>query len=96
MNTHLIIEHDPIGQKFTCEVNKEECFLAYTVINDNLNLHFMAVPDGDEGEIVADELTSAAFDFARQNNVKIISSSAYVDEIFLKNHPECEEFIEKD
>ena len=90
----MIIEHDPIGQKFTCEANGEECFLAYTVINDNLNVHFMAVPDGIRGEEVADALVGAAFDFARQNDVKIISSSAYVDEVFLKNHPECEGLIE--
>ena len=89
------IEHDPMGQKFICEANGEECFLAYTSINDNLNVHFMAVPDGPKGEEVAEALVGAAFDLARRNNVKIISSSAYVDEVFLKNHPECESLVEK-
>ena len=89
------IEHDPIGQKFTCEAAGEECFLAYTVINENLNVHFMFVPDGPDGERVAEALVGAAFNFARQNRVKIISSSAYVDEIFMKKHPEYMSLLEE-
>ena len=89
------VEHDPMAQKFTCEANGEECFLAYTVINGNLNVHFMFVPDGAEGERVADALVNAAFNFARQNNTKIISSSAYVDEIFMKKHPEYTSLLEE-
>ena len=91
----MIIEHDQIGQKFLCIVDGEECFLAYTAINGNLNVHFMSVPDGVKGEQVAEALATAAFEFTRLNGVKIISSSAYVDEIFLKKYPEYRDLVEK-
>ena len=90
------IEHDDMGQKFSTEVEGEECLLAYTVINNCLNLHFMTVPDGKKGEEIAEQLCLAAFRYARENNLKIISSSAYVDEVFLKNHPEFNELIEEE
>jgi predicted GNAT family acetyltransferase len=89
-----MIAHDEIGQKFTMDVDGIEYFLAYTVINENLNVHFMAVPDGQSGEEIAEALALAAFEFARKSGVKIISSSAYVDEIFLKRHPEYVDLLE--
>ena len=85
------IEHDDMAQKFATEVDGEEALLAYTVINDSLNLHFLLAPNED----VAEELCKAALEYARKNGVKIISSSEYVDE-FLKRHPEYEDLIEED
>ena len=92
----LNIEHDDMGQKFVTEVDGEECLLAYTMINDCLNLHFMTVPDGKKGQEVAEELCLAAFNYARNRGLKIISSSAYIDEIFIKKHPQFEDLIETD
>lgn len=87
----LNIEHDGMAQKFSTEVDGEEALLAYTMINDSLNLHFLLAPNED----VAEELCKAALEYARKNGLKIISSSEYVDE-FLKRHPEYEDLIEED
>lgn len=87
----LNIEHDDMAQKFVTEAEGEEALLAYTMINDSLNLHFLTAPNKE----VADELCAAAFEYARKNGLKIISSNAYVDE-FLKKHPEFDELIETD
>lgn len=87
---HLNIEHDDMAQKFSTEVEGEEALLAYTMINDSLNLHFLLAPD----EAVADELCKAALEYARKNDLKIISSSEYVDE-FLKKHEEYADLIEE-
>lgn len=78
---HLNIEHDETGQKFTTEVEGEEALLAYTMVNDCLNLHFMTAPN----EEVAEELCAAAFEHARKNGLKIISSSEYVDGFILRH-----------
>ncbi|MBI4167459.1 MAG: hypothetical protein HY515_00735, partial [Candidatus Aenigmarchaeota archaeon] len=45
---------------------------------------------------VAEELCIAAFEYAQKHALKIISSSAYIDETFLKKHKEFEDLIEKE
>ncbi len=87
----LNIEHDDMSQKFSTEVDGEEALLAYTIINDSLNLHFMTAPNDE----VADELCRAAFEYAKDNGLRIISSNEYVDE-FLKKHPEFNSIVETD
>ncbi len=87
----LNIEHDDMGQKFWTEAEGEEALLAYTIINDSLNLHFLTAPNKD----VADELCRAAFEYARANGLKIISSNEFVDD-FLVRHPEFENTLEKE
>ncbi|HLD38880.1 MAG TPA: N-acetyltransferase [archaeon] len=87
----LNIEHDDMAQKFSTEIDGEEALLAYTVINDSLNLHFLLAPN----EEVAEELCKAALEYARQNGMKIMSSSQFVDE-FLKKHPEYKDLVETD
>ena len=77
----LNIEHDDMAQKFFTEVNGEEALIAYTRINDSLNLHFLIAPNPD----VAEELCKAAFEYAKGNGLKIISSSEFVDEFVEKN-----------
>ena len=92
----LSIEHDDMGQKFSTEVDGEECLLAYTVINKTLNLHFMTVPDGPKGKEVAEQLCLAAFRYARENGYTILSSSEYVDDVFLKKHTEFADLVESE
>lgn len=87
---HLNIEHDGVSQKFTADADGEECLLAYTMVNDTLNLHFLIAPN----EGVAEQLCLAAFEYAQKNGLKIISSSEYVDNIFLKKYPEYMELVE--
>ncbi len=86
---HLNIEHDETGQKFSAEVGGEECLLAYTMINDAMHLHFLLAPNED----IAEQLCMTAFEYAKKNGLKIISSSEYVDE-FVKRHPEYHSLIE--
>ena len=84
------IEHDDMGQKFWTEAEGEEALLAYTMVNETLNLHFLTAPNGS----VADGLCAAAFEYAKKNSLKIISSNEYVDG-FLERHPEFSGLIEE-
>ncbi len=63
---HLNIDHDDMGQKFWTEAEGEEALLAYTMINDSLNLHFLTAPNKE----VADELCRAAFEYAKATFVE--------------------------
>ena len=84
------IEHDGMGQKFWGEAEGEEALLAYTMVNDVLNLHFLTAPNSE----VADELCKAAFEYAKANGLKITSSNEYVDS-YLEKHPEFSEIVEE-
>lgn len=92
---NLIVEHDERGQKFTADACGEECLLAYTMINNTLNLHVMVVPDGKAGDEAAEQLCMTVFEYARKNSLKIISSSEQIDG-FLKKHPEFGDLIDKE
>ncbi|HIG97017.1 MAG TPA: N-acetyltransferase [Candidatus Aenigmarchaeota archaeon] len=92
---NLIVEHDETAQKFTADANGEECLLAYTIVNNTLNLHVMVVPDGKAGEEAAEQLCMTVFEYAKKNNFKIISSSEQIDD-FIKKHPEFDDLVDKE
>ena len=84
------IEHDPVGQKFLIDDGQVYAILAYTEINDNLDVHFIDATD----EKVMEGIIRAAFEYARNNNVRIISSAKEVDE-FVEKYPEYANLVEK-
>ncbi len=84
------IEHDPVGQKFLIDDGNVYAILAYTEINGNLDVHFIDATD----ERAKEGIIRSAFEYARNSNVKIISSAKEVDE-FVEKHPEYADLVEK-
>ncbi len=87
------IEHDPIGQKFFISFGNEEAVVAYTQVNEYLDLHHTEVPASQSGKGIAEELVKFAFEFARKNGYKIIPSCPYIKNKFLPSHPEYSDMV---
>lgn len=82
------IEHDRVGQKFLISFGGEEAVLAYTQINNCLDLHHTDVPSSQRGKGYGEALAAFAFEFARKNGYRIIPSCPFIKNKFLPQHPE--------
>jgi len=89
--TGITVEHDPVGQKFTAEVDGKTNVLAYTEVNDTWDIFEVAVDEGVRGRGIGEQLALAAFRHAVQHNIKIIPSCPYIKDAFLKKYPEFKE-----
>ena len=84
------VNHDQLSQKFYVQLYKDEAVLAYTQINDMIDVHTLVVPEGmDE---LAEQLIEAAFDYAEKNKIKIIATDEHVKK-YAENHPEVKKLI---
>ncbi|MBI4020467.1 MAG: N-acetyltransferase [Candidatus Aenigmarchaeota archaeon] len=94
---HFKVQHDKVGQKFYIALGEDkEALLAYTEVNDVMDLHHMFVPEEARGQGLAEQLALAAFEFARKNHMRIIPSCPYIRDTFLKEHPECMDLVTRD
>lgn len=87
------VKHDPIGQKFYIELKNSEGIIAYTQVNDILDIHHTAVPEEYRGQGLAEKLALFAFEFAKKNKLKVIPSCPYIAEKFLPKHPEYKDLV---
>ena len=89
----LEIKHDPIGQKFYAEIGKQEALLAYTQINQILDVHLVYVPEELRERGIAERLALAAFAYAEKKGFKIVSSCDYLANGFLPKHGELKHLV---
>ena len=87
------VENDPIGQKFFIHLGTVEAVIAYTQVNNVLDLHHTVVPESFRGQGLAEKLCSFAFEFAKKNGFKIIPSCPYISKKFLPEHLEYKELV---
>lgn len=84
--------------KFTVTDNKKErrfevkdegstAFLQYEMKGSNIALLHTEVPEDIGGKGVADALASSAFEYAKENTMKVISYCAFID-AYVKRHPD--------
>ncbi len=87
------VQHDPIGQKFFIPLGNTEAILAYTQINNILDIHHAAVPDPYQGKGLAEKMAVFAFEYAKKNGLKIIPTCEYLQEKFLPKHPDYRNIV---
>ena len=86
------IEHK--SGEFFVIVNGKKAILDYTVSGKEMDIfHTFTDPDL-RGQGLAEQLTQAAFEFAKKNNFRVVPTCEYVKETFLKKHPEWNELTE--
>ncbi len=87
------VQNDPIGQKFFIQLGNAEAVIAYTQINEVLDLHHTVVPENFRSKGLAAKMCIFAFEFAKKNGMKIIPTCPYISEKFLLEHPEYKNLI---
>ena len=85
------VVHDPVGQKFTASIDSHESVLAYSEANNIWDVFELVVSEELRGHGIAEKLCTAAFKYAKKHGIKIIPTCTYVNDDFLKKHPEYKE-----
>ena len=87
------VQHDPRGQKFSLKFDDGlEAVLAYTHVNDIVDIHTVVVPEEHRGKGHGNELALAAFDYVRQYHMRVLPSCPFI-KAFLEKHPELADIV---
>ncbi|OGW86403.1 MAG: hypothetical protein A3A81_02275 [Omnitrophica bacterium RIFCSPLOWO2_01_FULL_45_10b] len=79
------IQHDTKAQEFFIETQEGKALLHYEREGNVLNFNHTFVPPALRGRRMAEQIVSAGFDYAKQNNLKVIPSCPYVLRLVMKN-----------
>jgi predicted GNAT family acetyltransferase len=88
------VEHDEKGSRFFVRVDGDEADLAYTRVGPKLiDLQHTYVPASARGHGLADALAEAAFDYAREEGLRVVPSCPFV-RTWLRRHPEQAKLVD--
>ena len=80
--------------EFFIELNGKKALLDYTINGKKMDLFHTFTDPELRGQGLAEQLTQAAFEFAKKNSMKVIPTCEYVRDLFLKKHPEWNSIAE--
>ncbi|MCK0527251.1 MULTISPECIES: GNAT family N-acetyltransferase [unclassified Anaerobiospirillum] len=83
----ITITHLPEAETFETVIDGHRAFLTYEIYDGGLDIRKTLVPEPLGGQGIAGKLTRAAYDYARDNNLKCLATCSYAV-TWLKRHPE--------
>jgi len=79
--------------KFYVKTEHGEAVLLYkSEGKGKINMYHTFVPDEDRGKGIAEKLAFAAFEYAKENKLKVIPGCTYIS-YFVQKHPEFNDMI---
>lgn len=88
----VTITNNEEAQRFETQVNGLRAFLTYRRLPDRIVLNHTEVPAPLEGKGLAAKLAGAALDFARANQLRVVSLCPYVS-VFIRRHAEYHDLV---
>jgi len=79
--------------KFFVAIDGKEAFLLYRITGNAMDVYDTFTPPELRGRGLAEQLALAAFDYAKENNMRVIPSCSYISETFLKKHQELHDAV---
>ena len=86
MNGYRVL-HRPAGNRFEIIEGSQTAYVEYTLQDNTFNIRHTIVPPALERRGMASALVKAAFDWARENNMKTKATCSYAAE-WLRKNPE--------
>ena len=86
------IINDKQGSRFVIDIEGNEAYVLYTEDKDTLDLYSTYTPTQLRGQGLAEKVVLAAFEYAKEKNLKIIPTCWYVKK-FLKKHIEYSSIV---
>ena len=81
------VVNDLQGSRFVLDVNGQEVYVLYAEDKETIDLYSTYTPPRLRGQGLAEKVVLAAFEYAKENKLKVIASCWYVRE-FIEKHPE--------
>jgi predicted GNAT family acetyltransferase len=85
--------NDLQGSRFVLDVEGNEVYVLYAEDNDVIDLYSTYTPPKLRGQGLAEKVVLAAFEYAKEKNLKVIPSCWYVRS-FINKHTEYQRFVE--
>ncbi len=82
------------GHRFFVEVEGKTASLDYALENGKMNITHTYTPSELRGRGIAEQITLAAFEYAKKNNFRVVPSCSYVRDAFLSRHPEFHDIVD--
>lgn len=86
------VVNDLLGSRFVLNVNGQEVYVLYAEDKETIDLYSTYTPHSLRRQGLAEKVVLAAFEYAKENKLKVIASCWYVRE-FIEKHPEFREFV---
>ena len=87
------IEH--VDDKFCITIDGMKCELIYNVYENKMDIYHLFTPPELRGRGIAEQLSLAAFRYAKEHELKVIPNCTYIKETFLKEHNEFNDIVEE-
>jgi predicted GNAT family acetyltransferase len=84
---NLYVHHDGKGHRFYIPLGEVEAFIEYAINSKKIIFLHTEVPPAFKGKGIASRLTREALEFAKNNDLKVISLCSYISR-FISRHPE--------
>jgi len=81
------VRHNEKKRMFYIEIDKDVAHLDYAITGDKMDLYHTFTPPHLRGNGLAGKIVEFAFNFAKQNNLKVIPSCPFIPS-FLERKPE--------
>ena len=96
MNAEQIeLKDNTLRHHLELEVAGYTSFIDYKRTNEKLYLIHTEVPENLEGQGVGSAIVKKAFQYAEQNNLKVVPQCSFV-QLFVKRHKEWERLVAED
>jgi uncharacterized protein len=86
------VVNDLQGSRFVLDVGGNEVYVLYAEDNETIDLYSTYTPQQLRGQGLAEKVVLAAFEYAKEKNLKVIPSCWYV-RVFLDKHPEFKNIV---
>ena len=84
--------HEKENERFIIYSEGKESFIEYRINDDEINLYHTYTDPGLRGKGLAALVVRAAFEYAKENNLKVVPTCSYV-QAFIKRNDEYSELI---
>ena len=84
--------HEKENDRFIIYSEGKESFIEYRINDDEINLYHTYTDPGLRGKGLAALVVRAAFEYAKENNLKVVPTCSYV-QAFIKRNDEYSELI---
>ena len=82
---NIEVKHDKDSERFVAEVEGHEAYLSYNVYDDIIDLSYAYTPPELRGRGIAKIVVEYAFNYAKENNLKVIPTCPYVRALVKRN-----------
>ncbi len=88
----ITVKHDKEKERFVTEVEGFEAYLLYNIKDDKIDFYSTYTPPPLRGKGVAKKVVEYAFNYAKENNLKVIPTCSYVQS-FVERYKEYQDLL---